>query len=102
MHAGVDLVCSEVSGNFCATLYERADCGGWALNVGSGYTELPREKKNEAETVVLKAGCNMIGYDKPVGWQGARSTKFEAADGLVWKLKSNQLRHGIEAVSCYC
>ena len=128
--AGVDgNTCPPVPENFCATLYEGGDCGGWALNIGRGYTELPHAKKNEAESVVLRAGCRLIGallktnsisgararafvvlrvnppssgYDKPIGWPGARTTTFDAADGLVLKLKDNQLGNGIDAVSCYC
>ena len=60
--AGVDgNTCPPVPENFCATLYEGGDCDGWALNIGRGYTELPHAKKNEAESVVLRAGCKLIG-----------------------------------------
>ncbi len=51
-----------VPSNMCATLFDDDDCGGWALNVPTGYTELSYWKKNDAEAVVVKAGCRLIGY----------------------------------------
>ena len=45
----------------CATLFDSEGCQGWSYSVGEGYSELPFRKKNEAKSVVVKAGCIFTG-----------------------------------------
>ncbi|XP_023341906.1 uncharacterized protein LOC111711717 isoform X2 [Eurytemora carolleeae] len=61
----------------CAILFDEDDCSGWQLHVNEGYTELPKQtlgdklggplidnpKKNDAEAVLVRKGCILVGYD---------------------------------------
>jgi hypothetical protein len=51
----------NVPSSKCATLFDDEDCDGWAFDVSTGYTEMPFRKKNDAEAIVVKAGCKLIG-----------------------------------------
>merc|ERR1711934_631842 len=55
--------CSEVHPTACAVLYDDENCEGWSFAVPIGTTDLPEEYQNDAEVVVVKSGCKLIGYD---------------------------------------
>ena len=57
----VDCLRARLEGNACAVLYDDEGCGGWDLSVPEGYTELNFWKRNDAEAIVVKAGCIFVG-----------------------------------------
>lgn len=129
--AAANASCSRngnVPSNKCATLFDDKDCDGWALDVSTGYTELPYSKKNDAEAVVVKAGCKLIGkyntnsifqkkqvilnsstgYDHKssnVGQRGSSVTidATHSSSNLDKNLRGNgELEEKISSVECQC
>ena len=42
----------------CATIFDGKDCTGWSVDVSTGNIDLSVRERNEAESVVVKPGCN--------------------------------------------
>ena len=53
--------CGSVPAGFCAVLYDDENCEGWSFNVPSGAYDLPEDYRNDAEVVVVGAGCRLTG-----------------------------------------
>ena len=53
--------CSTVPDGYCAVLYDDEDCRGWSFEVPSGSYDLPEDLRNDAEVVVVRAGCKFTG-----------------------------------------
>jgi hypothetical protein len=94
----------DVSGNDCAKLYDDDGCGGWGLGISTGFTELDFWKRNDAESVVVKAGCKFIGYDH----DDRKGDKIEV-DNTYGQYRlardfdgSRELEEKISAVECTC
>lgn len=49
--------------NSCAIIYDDDGCEGWAHPINTGYSELGFSRRNDAESVVVRAGCVFTGYD---------------------------------------
>ena len=49
--------------NMCAILFDDSGCEGWEYAVPTGYTKLPFMRRNDAESVLVRAGCKLVGYD---------------------------------------
>ena len=53
--------CGKVPDGYCAVLYDDEDCIGWSFNVPTGAYDLPEDLRNDAEVVVVRAGCKFTG-----------------------------------------
>ena len=53
--------CNTVPDGYCAVLYDDEDCHGWSFEVPNGSYDLPEDLRNDAEVVVVKAGCKFTG-----------------------------------------
>ena len=53
--------CGKVPDGYCAVLYDDEDCSGWSFNVPTGAYDLPEDLRNDAEVVVVRAGCKFTG-----------------------------------------
>ena len=53
--------CNTVPDGFCAVLYDDEDCRGWSFQVPNGSYDLPEDLKDDAEVVVVRAGCKFTG-----------------------------------------
>ena len=53
--------CGTVPDGYCAVLYDDEDCRGWSFNVPTGSYDLPEDLRNDAEVVVVRAGCKFTG-----------------------------------------
>merc|ERR1712020_627642 len=56
--------CNTVPDGYCAVLYDDEDCRGWSFEVPSGSYDLPEDLRNDAEVVVVRAGCKFTGFKK--------------------------------------
>merc|ERR1712154_474938 len=56
--------CTVVPNGYCAVLYDDEDCRGWSFGVLNGSYDLPEDLRNDAEVVVVKAGCKFTGFKK--------------------------------------
>merc|ERR1712038_2067335 len=95
--------CSSVPAGYCAVLYDDEDCAGWSFVVPSGTYDLPEELRNDAEVVVVGAGCKFTGYDS-VGSRGA-SSFCDALNSPVDRfcdIFDNYLRDSYDSVECLC
>merc|ERR1712027_267659 len=55
--------CNTVPEGYRAVLYDDEDCRGWSFQVPNGSYDLPEDLKDDAEVVVVKAGCKFTGYN---------------------------------------
>merc|ERR1711963_548100 len=55
--------CNTVPDGFCAVLYDDEDCRGWSFQVPNGSYDLPEDLKDDAEVVVVRAGCKFTGFN---------------------------------------
>ena len=53
--------CNIVPNCYCAVLYDDEDCRGWSFEVPTGSYDLPEDLRNDAEVVVVRAGCKFTG-----------------------------------------
>ena len=53
--------CQRVPDGYCAVLWDDENCTGWSYNVPVGAYDLPEEFRNDAEVVVVAAGCGFRG-----------------------------------------
>ena len=58
--------CQSVTHGSCAVLYGKRNCEGWSINIPSGTHDLQEDYRNDAEVVVVKAGCKFIGKSRLV------------------------------------
>merc|ERR1712018_665401 len=56
--------CNTVPDGFCAVLYDDEDCRGWSFQVTNGSYDLPEDLKDDAEVVVVRAGCKFTGFTR--------------------------------------
>ena len=93
--------------DICALLYDDDGCNGWEQIVRRGSMELEFSKKRDAEAVVVRPGCVLIGHDEEAS-DTRNSVPFDASkpgtrEALVIKnLSDDQLDEEIEYVDCYC
>ncbi len=66
----------------CAALFHHSGCNGWVEPVSArdGYRPLSRSRKNEAESLSVRPGCKMVGYDhhSPFRHGRGKAVEFDA------------------------
>jgi len=110
--------------NACAVLYDDECCKGWTYKVPGNitratYTELDNTlgadginifadnpKKDDAEALVVRAGCTLVARTEPFGKRGY-SFPFIATNNEPLEVKEldddfEELDETIEAVHCFC
>lgn len=92
----------------CALLFDKSNCRDLKRDVPEGYTQLGFRDRNDVESVLVKQGCSLIGYDsssenvykrgKSVGISafGSRSPVGKTLSG------KKDLESEIESVECKC
>lgn len=103
-----DCANAHFAADTCAVLFDDDDCEGWERPVPEGYTALGYWKKNDAESVVVKAGCTFIGYDEAGEEASARgrSIVVDASNKRTNVQKNfrgkNELDEKISSTECRC
>eukprot|EP00096_Caligus_rogercresseyi_P002249 TRINITY_DN1432_c0_g1_i2.p1 TRINITY_DN1432_c0_g1~~TRINITY_DN1432_c0_g1_i2.p1 ORF type:complete len:201 (+),score=23.05 TRINITY_DN1432_c0_g1_i2:25-603(+) len=94
---------------FCAVLYDDDGCEGWVKPIPLGYTKLGWSHRNDAEAVILKAGCIFTGFDHSGTSIKSRGKSFsmDARDHrkpypMYKNLDRKSLVDQISSVSCAC
>ncbi|XP_023341910.1 uncharacterized protein LOC111711720 [Eurytemora carolleeae] len=114
------LQCAEMPNDgTCAILFDDDDCTGWQLKVKEGYTELPEAgglkklfiddaKEDDAEAVLVRKGCVLVGYDHKKGHSKGLgdAVVIAAVDAHKYQDLSDDgfddLDEEISAVDCVC
>jgi len=106
-------------GKTCAILFDEDDCGGWQLNVGEGYTEIPDQstadfiggsfvdnpKKDDAEAVLVKEGCVLVAYEetREKGFnKGAAVAAVNSDQYAKFEDLTPNISEDVKSVECRC
>jgi len=104
------------SGRACAILFDEDNCDGEFEVVPEGYTELNNDLEDDAESVLVRPGCVLVGYDDGKSSFGGIFGKddtvsipnidggpFNRNEPLLKNLDGDdELEEDIEAVECEC
>jgi len=95
--------CASVPNGYCAVLYDDENCSGWSYNVPTGSYDLPEGNRNDAEVVVVAAGCRLTGYNK--NGSGGGSSFCDAVNSesdIFCDIFDGYLRDKYNSVTCLC
>merc|ERR1712045_1069377 len=86
-----------------AVLYDDEDCRGWSFEVPTGSYDLPEDLRNDAEVVVVRAGCKFTGYKK-TGSRGKSSfcDALNSPSDMYCDIWDGYLRDNYASVECLC
>merc|ERR1712156_1308280 len=95
--------CNTVPDGFCAVLYDDEDCRGWSFQEPNGSYDLPEDLRNDAEVVVVRAGCKFTGFTKVTS--RGKSSFCDALNSPVDRycdIWDGYLRDKYASVECLC
>merc|ERR1711992_193349 len=95
--------CNTVPDGYCAVLYDDEDCRGWSFEVPSGSYDLPEDLRNDAEVVVVRAGCKFTGFTKVTS--RGKSSFCDALNSPVdmyCDIWDGYYRDNYDSVTCLC
>merc|ERR1712012_965272 len=95
--------CGTVPDGYCAVLYDDEDCRGWSFEVPNGSYDLTEDLRNDAEVVVVKAGCKFTGFKK-TGSRGKSSfcDALNSPADMYCDIWDGYLRDNYDSVECLC
>merc|ERR1712241_1578362 len=95
--------CNTVPDGFCAALYDDEDCRGWSFQVPTGSYDLPEDLKDDAEVVVVRAGCKFTGFNnKESRGKSSFCDALNSPVDMYCDIWDGYLRDKYASVECLC